>query len=134
MVCQALHDVCSSGAELPFRAMARNLLAEHRVSQERFLEFSKAAGELISITQIGTALEDYQSKHVRPFLKEGKPPAYARSENLNNLAAPLMDTHLGTVLDLTRLGRVYAEAKSTFKLPEFSTYEVTFPRDRTQIN
>ena len=113
--------------------MARNLLAEHRVSEERFLEFSKL-GDLASIAQIHKALDEYQSNYVRPSLKGGIPPAYAHSNNANNIAVLGPDAHLGTVLDLTRLGRVYAEAKSTFKLPEFSTYEVTDPGDRTQIN
>src|SRR5258708_36960731 len=104
MVFKALQNACSPGNELPFRAMARKLLAEHRVSEERFVEFSKA-GELVSITQIHKALEDYQLNHVRPFVKAGKQPAYARSENANNVAVLGLDTHLGTVLDLTRLGR-----------------------------
>ena len=134
VVFQALQNACSPGNELPVRAMARNLLAEHRVSGQRFLGFLSAAGELASIDQVREALEDYQWKEVRPFLKNGTPPAYVRTENANNMAALNADTRLGTVLDLTRLGRVYAEAKSFFKLPEFSTYEVTDPRDRTQIN
>ena len=113
--------------------MARNLLPEHRLSEERFTDFSRTAGELASILHVHQALDDYQSTHVRPRVKLGNPPAYARSDNANNAVLP-GGTLLGTVLDLTRLGRVYAEAKSTLKMAEFSSFAVTDPRDRTQVN
>jgi hypothetical protein len=114
--------------------MARNLLADHRVSVERFAEFSGIAGDLLSITDIREALEDYQARRVRPLRKTGTPPAYALPNNANNAVLAKPAAQLGTVLDLTRLGRVYAEARSTFKMPEFSTYEVTDPRNQTQVN
>ncbi len=114
--------------------MARNLLSEHRISDQRFLDFSKTAGELLSLTHVRVALETYQSTRVRPLLRSGDSPAYTRSDNANNAVRLPRGVHLGTVLDLTRLGRVYAEAKFAFRMPEFSAFAVTDPRDHTQVN
>src|ERR1017187_5218011 len=96
-VCQALKNACAPGNELPSRAMARNLLAEHRLSEERFAEFSTTTGELASIIQVHKAFEDYQVSHVRPFLKKGERPAYTRSDNANNIVVLPPDARLGTV-------------------------------------
>ena len=113
--------------------MARNLLAEHRISQDRFNSFLKFAGELKSIDAVHDALDQYQ-KHVRPLRTTKLLPAYQLPENATNVIELPDDTEIATVLDLTRLGRVFAEAKSAFKYPEFSDYRTTNPRDYAQIN
>ncbi len=131
---KTLLDMCLSGCDLPSRAMARNLLAEHRLSEQRYLEFSPNSGDFTSFVAVRKALEEYQLSHVRPLLKDKLAPVYARLGNVSNEVNLGPDARLGTVLDLTGLGRVYAEAKSTFKMPQFSTYEVTDPSSGTQIN
>ena len=129
-----LHDACSPGFTPPTRAMARNLLCEHRLSAERLAAFSASAGELTALDRVQLALEEYQAVDVRPSIGVGLLPAYARPENENNSVELPPGAHIGTVLDLTRLGRVYAEAKATFRLPEFQAYAVTDPRDYSQVN
>ena len=129
-----LHDSCSPGFTAAARAMARNLLCEHRVSAERFAAFSASAGELTMLDRVQRAIEEYQTAEVRPSISLGLLPAYARPENENNSVELPPGTHVGTVLDLTRLGRVYAEAKAAFRLPEFRAYAVTDPRNHSQVN
>jgi hypothetical protein len=126
----------ASDSHLPpySRALARNLLGEHRVSAERFAAFSAFAGNLTEFASLQQAIEEYQGNEVRPLVKWRVAPAYARQENENNKVELLARAHVATVLNLTRLGRVYAEANATFKMPEFHTYAVTNPRDAVQVN
>lgn len=114
--------------------MARNLLCEHRLSAERFVAFSSLAGPLTAFDRVQQALEEYQTAEVRPLITSGLQPAYARAANENNAVELPAGSHIGAVLDLTRLGRVYAEAKATFKAPEFRSYAVTDPRNYSQVN
>jgi hypothetical protein len=114
--------------------MARNLLCEHRLSAERFAAFSAFAGDLTALDRAQRALEEYQTAEVRPSVGVGILPAYARPDNENNSVALPPGAHIGTVLDLTRLGRIYAEAKSAFRLREFRAYAVTDPRNYSQVN
>jgi hypothetical protein len=113
--------------------MARNLLCEHRLSLERFSAFSAFAGKLAAFEQIHRALEEYQEE-VRPAIKTGLQPAYARADNANNMVELPKGSRVGTVLDLTRLGRIYAEAKATFRLAEFRSYTATDPRNYSDVN
>lgn len=133
-IAKILREACSPGVTPPDRAMARNLLCEHRLSAERFDAFSGFAGQLTAMDRVQQALEEYQTGEVRPLITSGLQPAYARAANANNAVSLPAGSHVGAVLDLTRLGRVYAEAKATFKLPEFRSYAVTDPRDYSQVN
>src|SRR5258708_6475427 len=130
---QVLLDTCTPASPVPSRAMARNLLSEHRLSNERIAVFSTFAGTLSAVDQIAQALADYQSTEVRP-IKGGPLPAYQRPENGNNAVEVPRRSHVGTVLDLTGLGRVYAEARPSFRLRQFRDYAVTNPADAAQIN
>jgi hypothetical protein len=114
--------------------MARNVLSEHRLSDERFARFCALAGDMAAFDQVQAALESYQTAEVRPLIRDGLEPAYARADNASNAAVLPPRTYLATVLDLTRLGRVYAEARASFRLPQFDLYAVTDPRDSAQIN
>ena len=49
-------------------------------------------------------------------------PAYARPDNSNNSIRMPAGTELGTVIDLTRLGHIYAEAYREFGLTEFQSF------------
>jgi hypothetical protein len=104
------------------------------VSPGRFAGFTAFAGDLADLDAIRKVLEAYQEEQVRPLIGAGLAPAYARADNHNNKVDLAPGSDIATVLDLTRLGRVYAEAKSTFKIPEFRRYDVTDPRDSAQIN
>lgn len=116
------------------RAMRRNLLCEHRISPDRLRAFENenGAGPLSDIRLVEAALENYQKTQVRP--RKGEIPAYARPDNVSNLVSLHRGNSLGTVLDLTRLGPVYAEAYKKFKIPRFEKFEVTDPRDFLQVN
>jgi hypothetical protein len=113
--------------------MSRNLLAEHRVSQDRFNSFLGIAGELKSIDNVRAALDEYQ-KRVRPSKSAKTAPAYELPENEGNAINLPKHTEVATFLDLTRLGRIFAEAKFAFRYPEFADYTSTDPRDYAQIN
>ena len=129
-----LHGTCSSSSPPHSHAMARNLLSEHRLSTKRLSAFSAFAGDMLHFDQIQDALENYQIAEVRPLAKSGLPPAYERLENANNVVELSNTAHLATVLDLTRLGYIYAEAWTRFKIPEFKTYAETNPRGSTEVN
>jgi hypothetical protein len=120
-------------ATTPERAMCRNLLAEHRVSIDRFAAFIAVGGAQSGFADVVTALEEYQ-KHVRPLKTLKLVPAYRLPDNAGNAVTLPLDAEVATLLDLTRLGRVYAEAKSEFKYPEFAGYLVDDPKNYTQIN
>ena len=128
-----LRAACDPTVLPPQRAMSRNLLAEHRVSQDRFNSFCKIVGVLKSIADIEGALVEYQ-KYVRPSRAGKDAPAYRLPENEGNAVVLPPGTEIATFLDLTRLGRIFAEAKSEFKLAEFADYEATDPRAYAQIN
>ena len=130
---QVLLGACTPATPVRSRAMARNLLSEHRLSNERFAVFANFAGTLVAVDRIARAIEDYQATEVRP-VKGGPLPAYQRPENGNNAVEIPARSHVVTILDLTGLGRVYAEARPSFKLPQFRDYAVTNPADSMQIN
>src|SRR5208283_2257837 len=109
---QVLNLAGSSLLPPQYRAMVRNLLCDHRVSPGRFAAFSAFAGPLADLDAIRRVLEAYQDEQVRPLIGAGLEPAYARPENHNNKVDLAPGSEIATVLDLTRLGRVYAEAKS----------------------
>src|SRR5258708_40144729 len=123
---QVLLDTCTPASPVPSRAMARNLLSEHRLSNERIAVFSTFAGTLSAVDQIAQALADYQSTEVRP-IKGGPLPAYQRPENGNNAVEAPRRSHDGTMLDLTGLGRLYAEARPSFRLRPVRADAVTNP-------
>jgi hypothetical protein len=110
-----------------YRAMARNLLAEHRVPADRFAGFLKDAGSLANLDRVRDALNWYQVNEVRPNIKGGAQPAYERPENAENAVALTAKTRLATVLDLTRLGRVWAEASTGFHMDAFRFIQPTAP-------
>jgi hypothetical protein len=91
------------------------------------------AGTLGTISRIEHALAEYQLAEVRP-VKGGPVPAYERPENGNNAVEVPPGSYIATVLDLTGLGRVYAEARPRFRLQQFRDYAVTYPVDAAQIN
>jgi len=133
-ISRILRDTCSSVVSISYKAVARNLLSDHRVSSERFSSFSAFAGDLSRIDVIQRALESYQLEEVRPSISARTEPAYARTDNENNRVRLAPGSHVATVLDLTRLGRIYAEAGATFGLPAFRLFAVTDPRNVSQIN
>src|ERR1022692_4952176 len=120
-VSQALSRVFSSPVPPYSRALARNLLAEQRVSGDRFALFSAFAGDIAELNLIQRAMELYQLREVRPLASAALQPAYARPENESNKVELPPGSHVATVLNLTRLSRIYAEAWATFRIPEFQT-------------
>jgi hypothetical protein len=120
---EALRHACTS-VDPGLRAMARNLLGEHRVPADRIAAFLGGAGSLADVDQVRSALYLYQTNEVRPK-KGGSPPAYERPENTENAVGLGPGARLATVLDLTRLGHVWAEAASAFHLEAFRFFQPT---------
>ena len=118
----------------PHRAVARNLLAEHRLSADRFKGFTAFAGDMPAFEQVHLALERYQTDQVRPLSGAGIEPAYERDDNAENRITLGKGMHVGTVLNLTRLDNVYREGWSTFRIPQFEKYVQTSPRGAEQVN
>ena len=75
--------------------------------------------------QVREALQDYRVNQIGVPVNSGLQPAYTRSDNVNNAVSRPPNTKLTTVLDLTRLGPVYFEACSRFRLPEFQSFQIT---------
>ncbi len=117
-----LNDMCAECHPPSARAMARNLLGEHRWSAERLRAFLASDGAFLSPAEIEDKLKKYQEKEVRTPIGSALGPAYGRPDNSNNSVRMPAGTELGTVIDLTRLGHVYAEAYREFGLPEFESF------------
>jgi len=122
---ETLRRACAS-ADPGLRAMARNLLGEHRVPKDRRDAFVGGAGSLADMDRVRNALDRYQTNEVRPK-KGGFPPVYEQPENAENAVGFAAKAHLATVLDLTRLGRVWAEAGTAFHLEAFRFFRPTAP-------
>ena len=105
-----LNGMCAECHPPSARAMARNLLGEHRWSSERLQAFLASDGAFLSPAEIEDKLKKYQEREVRTPIGSALRPAYARPDNLNNSISMPAGTELGTVIDLTRLGHIYAEA------------------------
>ena len=84
LVSQVLSGICASSAPEYDRAMARNLLAEHRLSKSRFQLFSTFAGAMDDLEAIRSAVQRYHANEVRPLVSAGIEPAYTRPENQQN--------------------------------------------------
>ena len=134
LVSQVLSGICASSAPEYDRAMARNLLAEHRLSKSRFQLFSTFAGAMDDLEAIRSAVQRYHANEVRPLVSAGIEPAYTRPENQQNLVNLPPRTQVATVLNLSGLERIYAEAWKTFRIPEFRMYDVTSPLNSQQVN
>jgi len=133
LVSQVLGRECNSPLQPYSRALARNLLADDRISDDRFGKFSAFAGNMADIRLVQHAIELYQLREVRPLVSAGVPPAYARPENAKNIVEEPPE-YVATILNLTGLSSVYAEAWKTFGIPEFQKYEVTDQRGSQQVN
>jgi len=135
-VSKVLESYCNQPvrADDPRRAVARNLLAEHRLCADRFGKFAGYAGDLRTFDEVQQAVERYHKEQVRPLSSAGILPAYERTENQENLVTLAKETHVGTVLNLTRLDSVYREGWNTFRIPAFENYAQTDPRGAQQVN
>lgn len=97
-------------------------LGEHRWSSERLQAFLASDGAFLSPAEIEDKLKKYQEREVRTPIGSALRPAYARPDNANNSIRMPAGGELGTVIDLTRLGHIYAEAYREFGLPEFQSF------------
>lgn len=107
----ALTAACSS-SDASERALARNFLAEHRLSEERFRHFMDFGGNPATWDDIQDAVVKYHNAHVRPFVSSGTRSTFFRESAVNGGGVP---TQVGTVLDLTGLHQIYADAKAEYK-------------------
>ena len=133
-------SLCSaSSTSIPQKAMARNLLGEHRVSFDRLKKFLPSGFNWDNFDAIQKDLDEYQKKAVRVKLNPSLPfshlkqplPAFESKENKNNRVNLPLNAKLGTVIDLTRLHRVYGYAAFN-KVPAFEKFVHTSPLD--QVN
>jgi hypothetical protein len=115
------------------RAMAANLLADHRIPPDRLSRLADLAGVLDQAHAIRDSLRRYQTAEVRPLKTSDVKPAYLRGDNTSNRVDPPPRTFVATLLDLTRLGHIYADAAAR-RVPAFRRFAVTDPRDHTQVN
>ena len=107
--------------------MAWNCLAEHRISAERFQTFLRhLASKPISSDVLQSAFNAYQKTDVRVSSSVGSQPAYELAENANNYVTLTHGTDLCTMVDLTRIGYVYAFARE-LGFPEFARFERADP-------
>ncbi|MBI1786386.1 MAG: hypothetical protein HYR60_02400 [Acidobacteria bacterium] len=98
------------------RAMARNLMHDHRVSPEREADFDAFGGRPRSAEAIRRAITDYFQERIRV---QKKPAFLDEATNLGNIVFgsaevrdPLLsDYELARVVDLTGLDRVFSEAR-----------------------
>jgi len=106
------------------RAIAWNCLAEHRISRERFGSFLAllTSGGAVSGAALQDAFRVYQKSKVRAPSAPSSKPAYELPENANNRVALPAAAELCTVIDLTRIGFVYSEAKE-WVIKEFARFD-----------
>ncbi len=130
---QCLTTVCSDQhCLLPERAMARNLLVEHRVSQGRFDSFASRitvpTPDPLTLRHIQDALFSHQND-VRVTLASKLHPAYELPHNNGNRIANKPGLELCTVIDLTAFAPVFVEAGKALGLKQFRNFDTTASGD-----
>ena len=118
----------AKGLPPEIRAVARNLLSDHRIPRERASTISDLEDE-----NLEELLRDYQDKYVRPWRNDNLPPVYALPVNGTNAIVEQPES-LCTVLNLTRWQRYYEAANKDFGMKEFRSFEFDKAGSPDQLN
>lgn len=107
--------------------MARNLLCDHRISEDRWRHFLSSR-QFASAGDLTASVSDYYLREIVPAkLDPSHQPgvrAFERPENQINEVRLPPGAKLGTVVNLTRLGRVLQAGRRPFRIPQFERIEV----------
>jgi hypothetical protein len=114
-----LAQMSDGGGDSGSRAMAANLIHDHRVSETREREFAPYVAAPAGAREIEDAVRNYKDARVR---KASRPDFAEETLNGNNIIKGVSgDTEYATLVDITGLHDLFKNSKD----PVFSTYPRT---------